>query len=106
MVGWNEKVKTEYSILKTQTDVEYTQMHVPQHCIPSVSILLGLYVEYREMYNLWKNSNRPSMGPLHDKFKSSKKQFKRSMKQCKNNGDMHKANALANDLTNKKCTSF
>jgi len=75
MVGWNEKVKTEY-------------------------------VEYREMQNLWKNNNRPSMGPLHDKFKSSKKQFKRSMKQYKNNADMHKANALANDLTNKKCTSF
>jgi len=46
------------------------------------------------------------MGPLHDKFKSFKKHFKRSMKQYKNNGDMHKANALANDLTNKKRTSF
>ena len=46
-------------------------------------------------FRLWLNCNRPKTGDIYRNMTETKKDFKYSLRQCRKNAEMHKANGLA-----------
>jgi len=49
-------------------------------------------------FRLWVNCNRPKTGDIYRNMTETKKDFKYSLRQCRKNAEMHKANGLAATL--------
>ena len=60
----------------------------------------------REAYIAWISSNKPRQGPLHDRMKKLKAQFKLILKQCKKDLDIHNVDSLAKKLISKDPKEF
>jgi len=46
-------------------------------------------------FRLWVNCNRPKTGDIYRNMTETTKDFKYSLRQCRKNAEMHKANGLA-----------
>ena len=60
----------------------------------------------RDAYLLWRSQGRQRHGVLHENMKRSRAQFKRALRQCRNDTSTTTANSLANKLLAKDDKSF
>ena len=65
-----------------------------------------LHSEARGDYLLWKASGKPSSGLLYLNMCQSRIRFKRTLRECRQNEEIIRANAHANSLTEKDMSSF
>ena len=65
-----------------------------------------LHSEARGDYLLWKASGKPRAGLLYLNMCQSRIRFKRTLRECKQNEEIIRANAHANSLMEKHMTSF
>ena len=59
------------------------------------SVVKSKYQIAKAAFQLWVNCSRPKFGDIYRNMTETKKDFKCSLRQCRKNAKMHKANGLA-----------
>ena len=78
---------------------DYIVLDVSEH-------LKDLHEKARQCYLEWKASGRSRSDYTHAEMRVSRLQFKYTLRHCRANKTMMRADALANALKNKKSTAF
>ena len=64
------------------------------------------YINARRAFLEWKDSRRPQNGPILDKMKKTREEFRKAFNDCKKNEDKMRKDSMLNNLNNKSYKEF
>ncbi len=69
-------------------------------------VIKDVHNQARDAFKLWCVNNKPRQGPIYELMRKTRAHFKYTLRQCKKEEILHRANALAKEWTNKNAWQF